>query len=117
MGFLSHNFGSRHARMSSKGSIYAGDHQVSKKCFNQNFGQLDWRPGPVKIGKRNENTPNLRARSMQTPHPNQKFFFHRTKKTCCIRRAFEKLSSYSSWRVITNKARANLLARAVVKWF
>jgi len=45
----------------------------------------------------------------------KKICFNRTKKTCCIRRGFEQLSSYSGWRVLTKKARANLLARAVVK--
>jgi len=44
MGFLGHNFGSRHARRSSKGSIDAGDHLVSRKSLSQNFGPLDWRP-------------------------------------------------------------------------
>jgi len=76
---------------------------------------LDWRPGSVKFGQKTENTPTLRARARRTPHPNQKIFLNRTKKTCCIRRGFEQLSSYSGWRVITKKARANLLARAVVK--
>jgi len=47
MGFLGHNFGSKHARRSSKGSIDAGDHLVSKKVSSPNFGALDWRPGPV----------------------------------------------------------------------
>jgi len=46
MGFLGHNFGYRHARRSSKGSIDAGDHLVSKKSLSQDFGPLDWRPGP-----------------------------------------------------------------------
>jgi len=56
MGFLGHNFGSRHARRLSKGSIDAGDHLVSKKSLSQNFGPLDWRPGPVKFGQK---TPPL----------------------------------------------------------
>ena len=34
--FLRHNFGSRHARRSSKGSIDAGDRLVSNKSLNQN---------------------------------------------------------------------------------
>jgi len=59
--------------------------------------------------------PTLRARPRRTPHANQKLLFNQTKKTCCIRRGLEQLSSYSGWRVITKKARANLLARAVVK--
>jgi len=75
MGFLGHNFGSRHARRSSKGSIDAGDYLVYKKSFSQNFGLLDWRPGPVKLGQKNENAPNLRARPRRTPYPNQKRFF------------------------------------------
>ena len=73
MRFLGHNFGSRHARRSSKGSIDAEDYLVSKK--SQNLGPLDWRPGPVKVGEKNENTPTLRARPRRTPHPNKKFFF------------------------------------------
>ena len=48
MGFLGHNFGSRHARRSSKG---------------------------VKVGQKTENTPTLRASPRRTPHPNQKMFF------------------------------------------
>ena len=98
---MDHNFGSRHARRSSKGSINAGYYLVSQKSFSQNFGPLNWRPGPIKVGQKNQNTPTLRARPSRTPHPNKKFLFNRTKKTCCIRRGFEQLSSYSGWRVIT----------------
>jgi len=75
MGFLGHNFGSRYARRSSKGSIDAGDQLVSKKSFSQNVCPLDWRPGPVNFDQTNENTPTLRARPRRTPHPNQKMFF------------------------------------------
>jgi len=74
MGFLGHNFGSRHARRSSKGSIDAGDCVVSKHSLLQNFCPWDWRPGPVKVGQKTENTPTLPAHSRGTPHPNQKFF-------------------------------------------
>ena len=35
MGVLGHNFGSRHARRSIKGSIDAADRLVSKKSLNQ----------------------------------------------------------------------------------
>jgi len=73
MRFLGHNFGSRHARRSSKGSIDAGDHLVFKKRFSQNFGALDWRPEPVKFGQKKRNTPILRASPRRTPHPNQNF--------------------------------------------
>jgi len=57
MGFLGHNFGSRHARRSSKGSIDAGDHLGSKKSLSQN--PLHWHPGPVKVGQKTQMTPNL----------------------------------------------------------
>jgi len=115
MGFSGHNFGSRHARRSSKSSIDAGGHLVSKKSLSQNFGPLHWRPGPVKFGQKNKNIPILRTSPRRTLHPNQKFFFNRTKKTCLIRRGFEQLFGYSGCRVITKKPRANLLTRAVVK--
>ena len=74
MGFLGHNFGSRHARRSNKGSINAGDYLVFKNSLNQNFGPWDWRSGPVKVGQKNENAPTLRASPRRTPHPNQKNF-------------------------------------------
>ena len=57
MGFLGHNFGFRHARRSSKGSIDAGGHLVSNKCLSQNFSPLDWRPGPVKVGQKTKTPP------------------------------------------------------------
>jgi len=75
MGFLGHNFGPRHARRSSKSSIDAEDRLVSKTSLSQNFGPWDWRPGPVKIGQKTENTPTLRASPRRTPYPNQKIFF------------------------------------------
>ena len=92
MVFLGHNFGSKHAGRSSKGSIDAGDHLVYKKHLSQNSGPLDWHPGPIKVGQKTKNTPTLRASPRWTTHPNQKFFFNRTKKTCRIRRGFEQLS-------------------------
>jgi len=49
-----------------------GDHVVSKKGLIQNFGSLDWRPGPVKIGQKLKNTPYLGAPAKRTPTPNQK---------------------------------------------
>jgi len=36
MGFLCHNFCSRHARRSIKGSIHADDHEVSTKILSHN---------------------------------------------------------------------------------
>jgi len=103
MGFLGHNFGSRHARRSSKSSIDEGDRVVSKNSLRQNFGPRDWRPEPVKGGQKTENTPTLRAHPRRTPHPNQKFFLNSTEKTFRIRRGFEQLSSCSGWSVITKK--------------
>jgi len=75
MGFLGHNFGSRHAKRSSRGSINAGDHLVFKNSLSQNFGPWDWCPGPVKVGQKTENAPTLRASPRRTPYLNQKFFF------------------------------------------
>ena len=61
MGFLGQSFGSRHARRSSKGSIDAGDHLVSKNSSSQNFGPWDWRPGPIKVGPKIELVSGLNA--------------------------------------------------------
>jgi len=91
MGFWGHNFGSRHARRSSKGSINAEDRLVSKTSLSQNFGPWDWRPGSVKVGQKTENTPTLRAHPRRTLHPNKKFFFNRTKKTSA---SVEGLNTY-----------------------
>jgi len=115
MRFLRHNYGSRHAGRSSKGSIDAGDHLVFKKRLSQNFGPLDWRPEPIKVGQKTETPPLCEPRPGEPLTQIKKIFFNRTKKSCRIRRGFEQLSSYSGWRVKTKKPRANLLARAVVK--
>jgi len=76
MFFLGHNFGCRHARRSSKDSIDAGDNLVSNKSLSQYFCPLDWRPRPVKVGQKTQNTPTLRASPIfgifSTPHPNPK---------------------------------------------
>ena len=117
MGFWGDNFGSRHARRSSKGSIDAEDYLVSTKSFSQNFDPLDWRPGPVKFVKKTKIFPFCEPVPGEPFTQIKRLFFNRTKKTCCIRRGFELLPSYNGWRVVTKKARANLLARAVVKGF
>ena len=114
MGFLGHNFGSRHARRPSKGSNDAGERVVSKNSLRRNCGPWDWRPGPVKFGQKTENTPTLRVHPRRTPYPNQNVFFNRTKKTFRIRRGFEHLSSCSGWRVITKKPWATIVALVVV---
>jgi len=103
MRFLGHNFGSRHARRSSKASIDAGDHLVFKKRLSQNFGPLNWRPEPVKVGQKKRITPICEPLPGEPLTQIQNVFYNRTKKSCRIRRGFEQLSSYSDWRVITKK--------------
>jgi len=113
---LGHNFGSRHARRSSKGSIDAGDHLVFKKRLSQIFWLIGLASRARQSSSKKQKHPHFASLSQANPSPKSKTFFkHRTKKTCRIRRGFEQLSSYSGWRVITKKSRANLLARAVVK--
>jgi len=109
--FLGHNFGSRHARRSSKSSIDAGDHLVSIQGFSQNFSPLDWCPGPVKVGQKTKNTLLCEPLLGEPLTQIKIFLFNRPKKTCRIRRRFEQLSSYSGWWVITKKVWAHLLAR------
>ena len=53
-----------------KGCIDAGDHVAFKTGLSQNFGLLDWRPGPVKFGPKFNNTPILGAPPRRTPNPN-----------------------------------------------
>ena len=74
MGFLGHNFGYRHARRSSKGSIDMGDHLVSKKSLSQNFCPLDWHPEPVKVGQKTQ-YPHFASLSQANPSPKSKYFF------------------------------------------
>jgi len=71
--------------------------------------------GPSKLVKKPKAPPLCEPLPGEPLTQIKVFFFNRTKKTCRIRRRFEKLSSYSGWRVITKKRCANLLARAVVK--
>ena len=115
MRFLGHNFGSRHARRSSKGSIDAGDHLISKKKFEPKFWPIGLASRVRQSWSKNPKTPICEPLPGEPLTQIKKFFFNRTKKTCRIRRGFEQLSSYSGWWVITKKTRANLLARAVIK--
>jgi len=91
-----------------------GDHLVFKTRLSQNVS-LDWHPGPVKVGQKTKTPPICEPLPGKSLTQIKKYFFNRTKKTCRIRRGFEQLSSYSDWRVIAKKPRANLLALAVVK--
>jgi len=43
--FLAHNFGSRYARKTLKGSKDADHSLVSKKNLSQKYGSLGWGPG------------------------------------------------------------------------
>jgi len=74
MRFLRHNYGSRHAGRSSKGSIDAGDHLVFKKRLSQNFGPLDWRPEPIKVGQKTETPPLCEPRPGEPLTQIKKFF-------------------------------------------
>ena len=113
MGFLGHNFGSRHARRSSKGSINAGYHLVFKNSLAHGIGVQV----PSKLVKKTK-TPPLCERLPGEPLTRiKKFFFNRTKKSSRICRGFEQLSSYCGWRVTTKKLRANILARVGVPSF
>jgi len=51
------------------------DHPVSKKSLSQNFGLLDWRPGPVKVGQHCKNTPLCDIPPREPPNPNEIMFF------------------------------------------
>jgi len=113
MFFLGHNFGSRHARSSIKGSIDAGDYLVSKKSLSQHFGPLDWHPGPIKVGQKTKNTPTFWAPPRRTPHPNQKKFFFVEPLAASV----EGLNNSLAKTLVSynQKTCTNLLACVVVK--
>jgi len=116
MGFWGHNFGSRHARRSSKVFIDAGDYLVATKSFRENFCPIGLASRIRQIWSKKRKHTHFASQSQANPSPKSKnVFINRTKKTCCICRGFEQRPSYSGWHVITKKPRANSLARAVVK--
>jgi len=47
--FCEHNFWSRYARKSIKGSKDSWDSLVSNENVSETIGSLDWRPGPRKL--------------------------------------------------------------------
>ena len=96
---------------SQEGLYRRGRLSSSQTKFESKFWPIGLASRARQSWSKKQNTPTLRASPRRTPHPNQKIFFIRTKKTCRIRRGFEQLSSYSGWRVITKKPRANLLVR------
>ena len=80
MRVLGHNFGSRHARRSSKVFIDAGDHLVSKKSLSQNFGPLDWRPGSVKVGQKKKTPPFCKPLPGEPLTQIKKSFFYKNQE-------------------------------------
>jgi len=55
--FFSHNFGSRYARKSNKGSKDSDDSLDSQTILIQKIGSLGWRPGPEEIRRKGKNAP------------------------------------------------------------
>ena len=113
MGFLGHNFGSRQDRRSNKGSI--GRLSSFQTKFQAKIRPIGLASRARQSWSKKRKHPHFANPSRVNPPPKSKKFFNRTKRTCCTRGGLEQLSSYSSWRVITKKARAHLLARAVGK--
>ena len=67
---------------------------------------------------KNRKRPHFASLPQANPSPESKnFFLNRTMKSSRICKAFEQLSSYCGWRVITKKPRANIFALVGVKGF
>jgi len=73
--FFSHNFGSRYASKSFKGSIDADFRLVYNKTLSQGNGSMDWGPGSGKGGQKCEKLPSLWRHLQKTPNPKRKAFF------------------------------------------
>jgi len=98
---MSHNFRSRYARKSVKGSIDADFDLVFNKTLSPTNDPFGRRPGPGKDGQNNPKTPLLVTFPPESSNPKRKnFFFDFDYKTCWIRRGFEQLSGSIAWRVI-----------------
>jgi len=67
-----HNFGSRYARKSVKGSKDADHSIVSNQILNQKNGSLGWRPGPGKVSLKGEIIPQLWRHLQKTPNLKRK---------------------------------------------
>jgi len=72
-----HNFRSRYARKSFKGSKDADFGLVSKKIMSQNNGPMDWGPGPGKGGQKKAKTSLLATVPPAYPKPKMKTVFFR----------------------------------------
>jgi len=57
MGFLGHDFGSKHAKRSIKGSIDAADRLVSTKSLSQKMAHWIGAEGPSKLFKNSKTCP------------------------------------------------------------
>jgi len=75
MGFLGHNFGARHARRSSKGSIDAGDHLVSRKSLSQILAHWIGVQGPSKLVKIPKTPPLCEPLPREPLTQIKKYFF------------------------------------------
>jgi len=74
MRFLGHNFGSRHARRSSKGSIDAKDHLVSKKKFEPKFWLIGLASRARQIWSKKQKHLPFASLSQANPSPQSKKF-------------------------------------------
>jgi len=72
---MSHNFRSRYARKSFKGSKDADCGLVSKQILRQNNGAMGCGPGPGKGGQKKAKIPPLAAVSPANPKPKTKIVF------------------------------------------
>jgi len=74
---MSHNFRSRYARKSFKGSKNADFGLVSKKVLSQNNGPMGFGPGPGKGGQKKQKHPHLQRSPQRTPNRKRKSNFFR----------------------------------------
>jgi len=115
---MSHNFRSRYARKSIKGSIDADFDRVFNKTLSPKNGPLGQRPGPGKDGQNNSKTSLLWRSPRKSSNPKRKkFFITFDYKTCWIRKGFEQLSSSIAWRVIRLQSSARKVAHAGLKGY
>jgi len=74
---MSHNFSSRYARKSFKGSKDADFDLVSHKILSQNNGPIDWGPGSGKGGQKKAKILQLAADPPANPKPKMKTIYFR----------------------------------------
>ena len=114
--FMSHNFRSRCARKSIKGSIDADFDLVSTKLWVQKMAHWDGAQDQEKMTKITQKHPYLWRSPKKSSNPKRKnLFFDFDYKSCWIRRGFEQLSSSIAWRVIGLQSSARKVAHAGLK--